>query len=741
VIAAGKVTNGLLQVVRGSLRVELEQADRPENLSVGQLQPGEMLGVRTQLLGAVPTVYTVVCEAEEALLLHFTSEYLDFVFDSNPALGAKFYCVLAMRQAAKLARLCQKDANQLEKVISDTQAIAPKGIEEITASPAFFHILQRFAYQAVDVAEQVPVAVDFMHDVFQLHGEANAMMLRVMVDRLHALHVAPDADRPIECLSAQLRSQLTELLKGLHSIEAKELRHIFDIPLAACKKFVEDAAFKSFQQSQHYQYVLALKSKELTVPKIEYFKVLNLLGRGSFGEVVEVVKRDCGQMYAMKVQRKELLQNMFGEVWEQIVMTERTLLVNLRHPLLINLAYAFQSIDHLVLVMDLCPLGDMTPFAAPLESRNPSKTVRMSMECVRFVALEVAACLLYVHSRAVLYRDLKPENLLIDMYGHCRLVDFGAAKQGDPESGVPPTSSEYTGTPVYMAPEVKLIDELGKPYGAAVDWFSYGVIIYEFAEQALPFGPNPQFMNCDDEFIPPKLRDESGVEVPHLFDFLASLLDWDPSSRLDGSGVVAHPYLKGADWEIVGLARLKSPLLPIVAYSREFDEFSETSLTAELSMSAAKFAEKSMASAVRAEGSSVHKEAMAKAVAIVNAEQHLRPGQFKNTQGRMVKPSKNTFMRMTESVGKEAEALASELAKAQQETEKAEAAQKRPSFDEGADAFLSSMSNGAVRANTKEEDQLAERELEMYVEGWDYSSSHALAREYIMGAQNIVSSV
>ena len=101
--------------MRGSLRVELEQADRPENLSVGQLQPGEMLGVRTQLLGAVPTVYTVVCEAEEALLLHFTSEYLDFVFDANPALGAKFYCVLAMRQAAKLARLCQKDANQLEK--------------------------------------------------------------------------------------------------------------------------------------------------------------------------------------------------------------------------------------------------------------------------------------------------------------------------------------------------------------------------------------------------------------------------------------------------------------------------------------------------------------------------------------------------------------------------------------------------------------------------------------------------
>ena len=566
VIAAGKVTNGLLQVVRGSLRVELEQADRPENLSVGQLQPGEMLGVRTQLLGAVPTVYTVVCEAEEAILLHFTSEYLDFVFDANPALGAKFYCVLAMRQAAKLARLCQKDANQLEKVISDSKAIAPKGIEEITTSPAFFHILQRFAYQASGLPDQVPVVVDFMHDVFQLHGEANALMLRVMVDRLFGLHVASDAARPIECLSDQLRADITDLLKGLHKMEGKTLRHIFDVPLAECKKYVEDAAFKTFQQSQHYQYVLALKSKELTVPKVEYFKVLNLLGRGSFGEVVEVVKRDCGQMYAMKVQRKELLQQMFGEVWEHVVMTERNLLVNLRHPLLINLAYAFQSIDHLVLVMDLCPLGDMTPFGAPLESRSTAKSVRMPMECVKFVALEVAACLLYLHSRAVLFRDLKPENLLIDMSGHCRVVDFGAAKMGDPDSGQPPTSSEYTGTPIYMAPEVKLVDEIGTPYSVGVDWFSYGVLIYEFAEGRLPFGPEPKFMNCDEEFVSPKLRDENGNEVPHLFDFLSALLDWDPKSRLGGAGVAAHPYLKGADWELVGLARLKSPLLPIVAH-------------------------------------------------------------------------------------------------------------------------------------------------------------------------------
>lgn len=141
------------------------------------------------------------------------------------------------------------------------------------------------------------------------------------------------------------------------------------------------------------------------------------------------------------------------------------------------------------------------------------------------------------------------------------------------------------------------------------------------------------------------------------------------------------------------------------------------------------------------EMSSVHKQAMAQAVAIVNSETHLQPGQFKNTQGRMVKPFKNTFMRMTESVGKEAEALASELAKAQQETEKAEAAQKRPSFDEGASQFMAAMANGAMRTNTKEEDKLAEREVEMYVDGWDYSSAHALAKEYIMGAENIVSSV
>ena len=97
--------------------------------------------------------------------------------------------------------------------------------------------------------------------------------------------------------------------------------------------------------------MLTLKSKELITPTMDYFRVVRVLGQGGFGQVVEVVKRDCGLAYAMKVQKKKDLENVFGEMWDTLAMTERKLLSTLHHPLLVNLAYAFQ----------VRPAADQTP--------------------------------------------------------------------------------------------------------------------------------------------------------------------------------------------------------------------------------------------------------------------------------------------------------------------------------------------------------------------------------------------
>lgn len=159
------------------------------------------------------------------------------------------------------------------------------------------------------------------------------------------------------------------------------------------------------------------------------------------------MKRDCGKRYAMKVMKKSKLTKRLGEDWEELVLTERRLQSKMHHPLLINVAYAFQNVSYLMIVMDLCPGGDLADFGA-------SGVQKLNAEQVKFVGLETTAVIMYLHSKLVMFRDLKPENLLLDDAGHVRLIDFGIAVQGDVATGNEPTSRAECGSRSYMAPEV-----------------------------------------------------------------------------------------------------------------------------------------------------------------------------------------------------------------------------------------------------------------------------------------------
>lgn len=200
------------------------------------------------------------------------------------------------------------------------------------------------------------------------------------------------------------------------------------------------------------------------------FEVLAVLGRGTYGKVLQVRKRGSNALYAMKVMRKA---DVIARNQVRHTLTERTLLETMRHPFIVTLHYAFQSDSTLFLVMALQSGGELF-FHLRREGA-------FSEPRVRLYAAEILLALDALHRACFVYRDLKPENVLLDGEGHVRLSDFGLAKQI--EGALDAGGSTFCGTPSYMAPEVLL----GTGHGIAVDWWSFGTLIYETLAGAPPF--------------------------------------------------------------------------------------------------------------------------------------------------------------------------------------------------------------------------------------------------------------
>merc|ERR1739848_326128 len=231
-------------------------------------------------------------------------------------------------------------------------------------------------------------------------------------------------------------------------------RRIFDEAQTLAVKGMETQCYGQFLASEHFAYILELKAKEGYVPGLTDFRLIRVLGQGGFGQVLEVIKRDCGKHYAMKVMHKEMMRRCLGSSWRKKIALEKDLMASLNHPFLVNLAYAFQNTEFLVLVMDLVPAGDLSEFVLTKK--------RLTADQVRFVVMEVVCVIGYCHLQNVLYRDLKPENLLIDEQGHVRLIDMGLAARVTKKQ---PKRRSRVGTDCYMAPEVRWAKERREQYG------------------------------------------------------------------------------------------------------------------------------------------------------------------------------------------------------------------------------------------------------------------------------------
>ncbi|KAL3277610.1 hypothetical protein HHI36_012952 [Cryptolaemus montrouzieri] len=282
------------------------------------------------------------------------------------------------------------------------------------------------------------------------------------------------------------------------------------------------------------------------------FELLKVLGEGSFGKVFlvrKVVGTDAGILYAMKVLKKATLR-----VRDRYrTKMERNILVDVEHPFIVKLHYAFQTTGKLYLILDFLRGGD-------LFSRL-NKEVMFTEEDVKFYLAELALALHHLHTLGIIYRDLKPENILLDADGHIALTDFGLSKLPlEEEEG---KTYSFCGTVEYMAPEV--VNRKGHSFAA--DWWSFGVLMYEMLTGSLPF----QAANRKDtmtQILRAKLAMPANLS-PEAQSLLRVLFKRNPSNRL-GAGpggiedIKKQDFFATIDFDALLAKKIRPPFQPAV---------------------------------------------------------------------------------------------------------------------------------------------------------------------------------
>ena len=310
--------------------------------------------------------------------------------------------------------------------------------------------------------------------------------------------------------------------------------------------------------------------KKVKDVKLEDFKVLKVIGRGSFGKVCLVEYIPTHETYAMKSLKKDLLIEQ-----EQIENTllEKEILQTIDYPLLCGLVFCFQTEERIYFVMPFLSGGELFQHLRKFRTFDEDK--------VRFYGAQIALALEYLHTKGIVYRDLKPENILMDDQGYLKLADFGMAKKlKDDEKAM-----SFCGTPEYLAPEIITMEGHDKN----ADWWSFGILLFEMLCGLPPF----YVENLDKMY---DMIKNNPVKFPKRItlsedakDVIRKLLEKNPKKRLGAHNgieeIKKHPFFASIDFDLIIEKKIKAPFIPELTNDTDVQYFDEEFTNEEVGMS------------------------------------------------------------------------------------------------------------------------------------------------------------
>ena len=293
---------------------------------------------------------------------------------------------------------------------------------------------------------------------------------------------------------------------------------------------------------------------------VDDFKILKVIGRGSYGKVCLVQFKQTNELFAMKSLKKNVL---IDEEQVESALLEKKILQSLNYPFLVGMVFCFQTEERVYFVLPFVRGGELF--------QHLRQCKYFPEQEVQFYASIIGLSLEYLHKNGIVYRDIKPENVLLEEDGYLKLIDFGMAKILKDEE----KANSFCGTPEYLAPEIIT----GEGHNRMADWWSYGALIYEML-----FGIPPFFSENVEKMY--SLITNSELRFPKKFkvsddakDLLVKLLEKNQNERFGINGgfeeIKKHPFFKGMDFKALKEKKIEAPFKPILEDSldvRNFDE-------------------------------------------------------------------------------------------------------------------------------------------------------------------------